>query len=237
MRMLLILIRELKRLFMSSVTKKRVPAISSLHAALVALVSHSFCCVLPLILVALGSSGVLAGFNLGKYHAIFSTVGVIALAVGFYLYWQETRKPCGCCACSAKKAKIQRRQSFAILMAAVVLQVGIWGMMAFQSKASAQDVQSLSSKIASASIQTDSEVYYDLQALHCIGCAMEAEVLVRSLPGVASAELNFSKALLGIRFDSKQISADSIEASIKKLGIEYKKNTLSSAPSMQSASK
>lgn len=211
---------------MATADAKKLKSISSFHAAFIALASHSLCCILPLVLVALGSTGLVAGFNFGRYHALFSTIGIASLAVGFYLYWRESKQPCGCCACSVKKVKAQRRQSLAILMAAVLLQGSIWAMMAFQTSASAQDVQSLSAKIALASPNADSEIFYDLKGVHCLGCGMEAELMVRELPGVASAELNFSKALLGIRFDSSQITAPEIESSLKKLGMEYKKNQL-----------
>lgn len=106
-------------------------------------------------------------------------------------------------------------------------------MMANQSAASAEDVTNLGRMLNKTNAVANAEVYYDLKGVHCLGCAMEAEALVKHLPGVASADLNFSKSLLGIRFDSNQITDVKIEDSLRELGISYLKNTLKATDSTE----
>lgn len=198
-------------------------SVNSFHAAIVALASHSFCCVLPLVLVAAGSTGLLAGLNLSKYHLFFSILGGVSLAVGFYLYWKESRKPCGCCACSKAKHKAQQRRSLAVLGAAVLLQGSVWAMMAMQNTATANDVAVLGEELGESGVIPDSRlVYFQLEKLHCMGCALEAEFAVSKLDGVEKAELNFQKSLLGVRFDGETQSRKAIEAKLLELGISFK---------------
>ncbi len=70
------------------------PIIASLPSAMVA----SACCVLPLAVVLIGlGSGTFMMYTM-KYSIIFIPIGVIGVALGYFLYFRDKKKStaCGC---------------------------------------------------------------------------------------------------------------------------------------------
>jgi hypothetical protein len=93
--------------------------LSNLKARLVSFSSASIaslCCLLPLAVVLLGlGSGAFMIVTM-KYRAIFLPLGVIGLALGYYLYFREKRR-CTHLGCALAGAKI----NLALLFFATVI--------------------------------------------------------------------------------------------------------------------
>jgi hypothetical protein len=79
----------------------------------------SLCCLLPLTIVLLGlGSGAFMIVTM-QYRAVFLPVGVIGVALGYYLYLRERRR-CNSLGC----AFVSRRTNLALLLFATVI-VGV----------------------------------------------------------------------------------------------------------------
>lgn len=100
-----------------SINRGRYAAIASVLAALLA----SSCCVVPLVLVTLGVSGVWIGSltSLDPYKGYFSAIALVFLAAGF---WQAYKKQPGACDSDTLCAKpTSRRITKTVLWVAAIL--------------------------------------------------------------------------------------------------------------------
>ena len=57
-----------------------------------------------------------------------------------------------------------------------------------------------------------------LSGMHCTSCAVNIDLTLEDLPGVASSKTNYQKSETTLDFDPDKISLAEITAEIKKLG-------------------
>ncbi len=61
---------------------------------------------------------------------------------------------------------------------------------------------------------------YPVLEMSCAVCAMNVETLVRTLPGIHSASVNFASATLQVCFDPDRISPDKIRQAVQEIGYD-----------------
>ena len=59
---------------------------------------------------------------------------------------------------------------------------------------------------------------FQIQGMHCVGCAMTVDGAVEDLPGVKSANTNYARQTADVEFDEKKVTATQIIAAIEQAG-------------------
>jgi copper chaperone CopZ len=60
--------------------------------------------------------------------------------------------------------------------------------------------------------------HFQIQGMHCVGCAMIIDGALEDLPGVKSANTNFARQTVDIEYDEGQVSDDEIVSAIHAAG-------------------
>ena len=61
---------------------------------------------------------------------------------------------------------------------------------------------------------------FQIQGMHCVGCAMTIDGAVEDLPGVKSASTNYARQVADIEYDEKKVSEGQIIAAIQTAGYQ-----------------
>ena len=61
-----------------------------------------------------------------------------------------------------------------------------------------------------------------LSGLHCSSCAVNIDLSLEDLPGVANSTTNYAKSISTIDFDPDKVTSKKIIAEIEKLGYQAK---------------
>ncbi len=59
---------------------------------------------------------------------------------------------------------------------------------------------------------------FQIQGMHCVGCAMTIDGALEDLPGVRSANTNYARQLLDIEYDERQVNDAEIVSAIHAAG-------------------
>jgi copper chaperone CopZ len=59
---------------------------------------------------------------------------------------------------------------------------------------------------------------FQLQGMHCVGCAMTVEGALEDLPGVASAMANYARQFADVEFDEHKVTKMQIVEAIQAAG-------------------
>lgn len=66
------------------------------------------------------------------------------------------------------------------------------------------------------------EVKFQAEGIVCSGCAEDMQTILRNLDGIESAEVNFAKGTISIRYDPEEIEEEIILEKVKSLGFKTK---------------
>lgn len=61
---------------------------------------------------------------------------------------------------------------------------------------------------------------FQIQGMHCVGCAMTIDGVVEDLPGVKSASTNYARQVADIEYDEKKVSEGQIIEAITSAGYQ-----------------
>jgi copper chaperone CopZ len=59
---------------------------------------------------------------------------------------------------------------------------------------------------------------FQIQDMHCVGCAMTIDGVVEDLPGVKSATTSFARQAVDIEFEEKKVTEQQIISAIQAAG-------------------
>ena len=59
---------------------------------------------------------------------------------------------------------------------------------------------------------------FQIQGMHCVGCAMTVDGAVEDLPGVKSATTNYARQVADVEYDEKKVTDTQIIAAIQDAG-------------------
>jgi Cu+-exporting ATPase len=59
---------------------------------------------------------------------------------------------------------------------------------------------------------------FQIQGMHCVGCAMTVDGALEDLPGVKSASTNYARQIADVEYDEKQITEAQMIAAIEQAG-------------------
>ncbi len=63
---------------------------------------------------------------------------------------------------------------------------------------------------------------FQIEGMHCVGCAMTVDGAVEDLPGVKSATTNYARQVADVEYDEKQVNEAKIIAAIQDAGYAVK---------------
>ena len=59
---------------------------------------------------------------------------------------------------------------------------------------------------------------FQIQGMHCVGCAMTVDGAVEDLPGVKSATTNYARQVADVEYDEKKVTDSQIITAIQAAG-------------------
>ena len=59
---------------------------------------------------------------------------------------------------------------------------------------------------------------FQIQGMHCVGCAMTIDGVVEDLPGVKSATTNYARQVAEVEYDEKKVTDAQIVTAIQSAG-------------------
>ncbi len=59
---------------------------------------------------------------------------------------------------------------------------------------------------------------FQIQGMHCVGCAMNIDGAVEDVPGVKSATTNYARQVADVDYDEKKVTEAQIIAAIQTAG-------------------
>lgn len=63
---------------------------------------------------------------------------------------------------------------------------------------------------------------FEIQGMHCVGCAMTIDGVIEDLPGVKSASTNYKRQVAVVEYDERQVSETDILRVIHEAGYSGK---------------
>ncbi|MBZ0277801.1 MAG: heavy-metal-associated domain-containing protein [Anaerolineae bacterium] len=59
---------------------------------------------------------------------------------------------------------------------------------------------------------------FQVQGMHCVGCAMTIDGALEDLPGVKSASTNYARQVVDVEYDEQKITVAQIISVVKEAG-------------------
>lgn len=184
---------------------------AGLVGAIVATVAASLCCVVPLVLVALGASGAWIGslkaFEPARPYFIALTLGFLSFA-----FYREYRRPAaeqcapGTVCANPRASRVNR----VVLWIATVL---ILGLLAFPYVAAR-----LTSAPSAVAPTSQSTVTLAVKGMTCGSCPLTVRGRLQKVPGVLHAEVTLEPPQAVVTYDPTKTSVDSLVGATAEVG-------------------
>lgn len=180
-------------------------------AAVVSAIFASICCLGPIILAAIGLSGIAMFSSLAKYRLIFVvlTFGIIIYA--FYSVYAKKKHICEDGTCLMKSGSPGEKVILWIITVIVI------GLLLFPEIKSRLSVSSVSGNIG---ITKGNKISFQIGGMTCESCAQIIESVLSKIKGINSADVSFNDKEAVIYFDEKVVSVERIKNAIKKIGYQ-----------------
>ncbi|MBT8207712.1 MAG: cation transporter [Acidimicrobiia bacterium] len=169
----------------------------ALGGSVVTAILSSACCWLPLLLLVFGASAAGASAFFERWRPVFIVVAVAMLALGFYFsYFRKTACADGRCAKQPQRSRrLQRTMLWgsAIVVTAFILFPNYVGLLLGGSSSTAA--------VATAGLlESDAREYvFDVEGMHCEGCAATLRSELVKLDGVVDAQVDYASRTARIR--------------------------------------
>lgn len=187
----------------------------ALTGALVAAVSASLCCILPLIAAVLGFTGFAASqfFEHWRPYLLVATWGL--LAVGFYLAYRRPREACEVgSVCERTPIGRWNRAALWLVAVSVVVLVAFPYYSGWVARAVTKSKQP--AEVAAQSSQAHAVLKID--GMVCGSCAALLEKKLSQIAGVRHAEVSFEKKEAALGYDPHAVAPSQFVKAITDVG-------------------
>jgi copper chaperone CopZ len=183
--------------------------------AAIAAVAASACCWIPALLGA-GAAGTLGiSAALAPWRPFLLSLTGLFLVGGF---WMVYRKPkAECCdsgGCATPAARTRRRVNIGVMWVVAVFAVAMAAypnLLAARVSARDDSSPAISAKEATALV-------FKVEGMDCEACAAPIKTEVEKLPGVQSAQIEFSKKRLTVTASARGPHTEAVLAAVKRAG-------------------
>jgi copper chaperone CopZ len=159
----------------------------AIGGSVVTAVLSSACCWLPLLLLAFGASAAGASAFFEEWRPVFILVAVCMLALGFYFGY--FRKSAGGDECCGERAQRGRRLQRAMLWGSAVIVAAFTFLPNYIGVLLNTDDGS--NGASAASVANGREYVFDIEGMHCDGCATTLRSALVKLDGVIAVDVDY----------------------------------------------
>ncbi len=187
----------------------------ALTGAVVAAVTASLCCILPLIAAVLGFTGFAASqfFEHWRPYLLVVTLGLLAL--GFYVAYRRPGQACEV-GSVCERTPIGRWNRAALWLVAVV--VVVLAAFPYYSGRVARAVTNIQQPAELAAQSGQAHAVLKIDGMVCGSCAALLEKKLSQIPGVRRAEVSFEKKQATLDYDPRTVHASSFTKAITDVG-------------------
>jgi copper chaperone CopZ len=189
----------------------------ALAGALIAAVTASLCCILPVVAVGLGLTGFAASrfFEPLRPYFLMATAGL--LAFGFFQAYRPRQQACE--PGSVCERTPLGRWNRLILWLATALVI-VFAAFPYFSGWVVQAISRDQQKVAEVSSPPEARVILRVEGMDCPACAGLLQNNLRQLPGVRRAEVSFRDKQANIDYDPKAVDPSRFEKIIADAGFK-----------------
>lgn len=181
--------------------------------------ASSLCCIMPIIAVLAGTSGIASGFSWLEFaRPYFIAITVIILTFAWYQKIKPVKKMN--CNCDNKKIKFTQSKVFLGIITAFSV---IMLLFPYYSKNFYLPLQKNISLPDKSNIQ---KVEFMIGGMTCGGCENHIQNKIHSLQGTIAVEVSYEKGNAIIQFDKKQINIEEIAKNINSIGYKTEKHQI-----------
>lgn len=156
-------------------------------------VLSSACCWLPLLLLAFGASAAGASAFFERWRVLFVTVAIAMLGLGFYWsYFRKTTCGEGCCNPGPRRSRrIQRSMLWgsAVVVSAFILFPSYVGVLLGGGSSTAGHAAGADAR----------EYVFEVEGMHCEGCAVTLRAELMKIDGVLDAQVDYGSRIAHLR--------------------------------------
>ena len=153
----------------------------------------SVCCWLPLLLLFIGASAVGASTFLEQARPWFLGLSVVALSAGFYFNYRRD-KECAAGACSTRERGLQR-------ISRTMLWVSVLAVAALAFFPNYIGALLIADPAADAVDAHTAQIVLGVDGMTCVGCATTVEHVLKKVPGVLGASVNYDEGRAVVTLD------------------------------------
>ncbi len=180
-------------------------------AGLLAAIAASLCCIMPVLALVAGTSGMASSFSwLEPFRPYL--IGVTILVLGFAWYQKLIPKAEEDCCAPAEKPKFIRSKTFLAIvttLAALMIAFPYYSKIFFPGNEKQVVI------IDKSAIQT---AEFTISGMSCEGCEEEVKHEVNKLNGIIKADVSYKKGIAEVQFDKNKTNPDEITKAINSTG-------------------
>ncbi len=196
-------------------TEEKNKARFALTGAIVAAVTASLCCILPLIAAVIGFTGFAASQFFEHWRPYFLAVTFGLLAVGFYLAYRRPREACEV-GSACERTPIGRWNRAALWLVAV--SVVVLAAFPYYSGWVARAVTKTHGPAEVSAQSSQAHAVLKIDGMVCSSCAALLEKKLSQMPGVHRAEVSFEKKQAILDYDPRRVDPSRFTKSVTAAG-------------------
>ncbi len=187
----------------------------ALTGAVIAAVTASLCCILPVIAVALGLTGFAASQFFERWRPVLLGVTFALLAVGFYFAYRPRRQACAP-GSVCERTPIGRWNKVILWLATVV--VIVLAAFPYYSGWVAQAVVKTKQPTPVVFQAAEARAVLNIEGMDCSACATLIEKNLTEIPGVRVAHVSFEKKQASVEYDPKAVQPSRLVKAVEEAG-------------------
>ncbi|AEI52072.1 mercuric transport protein MerTP [Runella slithyformis] len=190
------------------------------NLSLLTALSSSLCCIMPILAIFAGTSGIVSTFSWVEPARPFF-IGATLLILGFAWYQKLTPKKRASCDCEHDRKKpFWDSKSFLgiiTVLSFLLLAFPSYSHLLFQSNKN-QAFVSEKNKLK--------KVEFTISGMTCAGCEQHIKAELQKLKGVVVSEVSYINGSAKIQFDAKQVTVSQITQNIQATGYKVVKHKI-----------
>ncbi len=196
-------------------TKEKNKARFALTGAIIAAVTASLCCILPLIAAVIGFTGFAASQFFEHWRPYLLAVTFGLLAVGFYLAYRRPREACEVGSVCERTPIGRWNRAVLWLVAGLVVVLAAFP---YYSGWAARAV-TMTKQLAEVPAQnSQAHAVLKIDGMVCGSCAALLEKKLSQVPGVHRAEVSFEKKQATLDYDPRAVKPSQFVKAITEVG-------------------
>lgn len=188
----------------------------ALTGAIIAAITASLCCILPLIAAVIGFTGFAASQNFEHWRPYFLAVTFSLLAAGFYLAYRSPRRQACEVGSVCERTPIGRWNRTALCQVTVL--VVVLAAFPYYSGWVARAVTNTNGPVEVPAQSSQAHAVLKIDGMFCSSYAVLLEENLSRIPGVRHAEVSFGKKQATLDYDPHRVDITRFAKSVTDAG-------------------